>query len=92
MAAVLAGGDLQAVGYFAATIVEAVVETIFVAHDRPLPPGSQRLEVLNELPLPPERRALVAHLCAGDPPGRLRAAIELVDAMAPQLGEPDFVQ
>jgi predicted nucleotidyltransferase len=92
MAAVLAAGDLQAVGYFAGTILEAVVETVFAVHDRPLPPGSQRFEVLKALPLPPERRELLARLCVGDPAQRLGAALELVDGMAPLLGEPDFVR
>jgi hypothetical protein len=92
MAAALAGGDPQAVGYFAATILEAVVATIFVVYDRPLPPGSQRFDVLNSLPLPSERRDLLARLCVGDPTQRLSAALELADGMASSLGKPVFLQ
>ena len=92
MAATLAAGDPEAVGYFAATIVDAVVQTMFVVHDRPLPPGSQRFDVLNDLSLSPERRRLLARLCASDPPQRLSAAIELVDNMTPLLGEPVFAR
>jgi predicted nucleotidyltransferase len=92
MAAVLAAGDPQAIGYFAGAVLETVVETVFAVHDRPLPPGSQRLEVLKELPLPQDSRGLLARLCVGDPTQRLGAALELVDGMAPLLGGPDFVR
>jgi predicted nucleotidyltransferase len=92
MAAVLTAGDPQAVGYFAATILEDVVATIFAVSDRPLPPASQRFAVLQELPLPAARRDLLARLCTGEPAQQLGAAIELVDGMSPLLGAPDFVQ
>lgn len=84
-------GDLPKAAFVASTSSWRILEGLWAANHRPMPPSSLAWQHLKRLPRVPEHyNALIDHLFMGGPKERVEAALELIDWTLSQL-EPNQV-
>ncbi|MFB6723411.1 nucleotidyltransferase domain-containing protein [Kribbella sp. NPDC056345] len=83
----MAGGDLLKAAFVTATTSWYLMEGLWAASDRPLPPNSSVRPHLGDLAGPPEVEKLYGELFVADVERRVEVALSLYDWVLGELGE-----
>jgi nucleotidyltransferase-like protein len=82
----LDGGDLLRAAFVAGTTSWGIMEGLWAANNRPLPPNSSIRPHLRDLSGPVDVQAKYERLFLADTPERVRVALELLDWIIARLG------
>ncbi|GAA1708578.1 nucleotidyltransferase domain-containing protein [Kribbella yunnanensis] len=83
----VAGGDLLKAAFVASTTSWFLIEGLWAANDRPLPPNSSVRPHLRDLAGPPDVESLYGELFLADAERRVEVALFLCDWVLGELGE-----
>lgn len=78
VAAQEAGEPLKTL-YAVSVNTRPIIEGLWAANDKPVPPQGSVWAWVDDLSGPPERREALERLFAGEPQERIRAALDLID-------------
>ncbi|MGW5362549.1 hypothetical protein [Actinopolymorpha pittospori] len=81
----LAGGDLLKAAFVTGTASWRLMEGLWAANNRPLPPNSSVRPHLKDLAGPPDVEALYARLFLAETPERVQVTLELIDWIRARL-------